>query len=122
MSQVALWCVVGAVGGLGAILRFTVDGLISSRANRDFPLGTMGVNLSGAALLGGLAGAGLRGHALLVLGTGLLGSYTTFSTWMLETHGQAEAGDFAGGAINLVGSLLLGLGAAALGRLIADAL
>lgn len=122
MSQVALWCAVGAVGGLGAILRFTIDGQICRHVGGRFPLGTLGVNLSGAALLGGVVGAGLGGRALLVLGTGLLGSYTTFSTWMLETHGQVEGGGLVAGTINVVGSLLLGLAAAALARLIAHTL
>jgi len=122
VTQVALWCAVAAAGGLGAILRFTIDGQISGHVRGRFPLGTLGVNLSGAALLGGVAGAGLRGHALLVLGTGLLGSYTTFSTWMLETHGQVEGGDLAAATVNVVGSLLLGLAAVSLARLITHAL
>jgi CrcB protein len=113
---VLLWLGVGLLGGAGAIARFALDGAVSQRAGGRFPLGTLAVNLSGAVLLGLLTGLALRGDGLLLVGTGLLGSYTTFSTWLFETHRLAEDGQGALVAVNVVLSLLLGVAAAALGR------
>jgi len=109
---------VGLLGGAGAIARFVLDAAISSRAGRDLPAGTFAINVSGALLLGLLAGLSLSGDALVLAGTATLGSYTTFSTWMLETHRMREEGEFAGALANTVGSLAAGLAAVALGRLI----
>ena len=53
------------------------------------------VNLTGAALLGLLVGLGFTGDRLLLAGTATLGSYTTFSTWMLETQRLVEDGELA---------------------------
>jgi CrcB protein len=86
------------------------------------PLGTLVVNLSGAFALGLLTGAALRGDALLLAGTATLGSYTTFSTWMLETQRLGEDGSYAVMAVNVVASLACGVGAAALGRALGGAL
>ncbi len=113
-----IWGGVGLLGGLGALLRFWFDGLVAARLGRDFPLGTLLVNLSGAAILGLLVGLGLTGDRLLLAGTATIGSYTTFSTWMFESQRLAEDGELAVAAGNLLLSLLVGLGAAALGRLI----
>ena len=87
-------------------------------AGARFPLGTLLVNLSGAFVLGVLVGIALQGDAYLLAGTAVIGSYTTFSTWMLESHRLAEDGRRRLLAANVVLSLLLGVGAAALGRLI----
>jgi fluoride exporter len=113
-----VWIGIGLLGGLGALLRFFVDGLIAARVGGDFPLGTFVVNLSGAAILGLLAGFGLTGDRLLLAGTATIGSYTTFSTWMLETQRSVEDGALVVAAGNLLLSLGVGLGAAALGRFI----
>ncbi len=118
MSSVALWLAVGGLGGLGAIARFLVDGLVSARTTGRFPAGTLLVNLTGTLLLGILVGAALHGHAYLLAGTAVIGSYTTFSTWVFESHRLAEDGRRLGLAVNLTGSLLLGLAGAALGRLL----
>jgi fluoride exporter len=112
------WLAVALVGGVGAIGRFLLDRVVTARAGRDFPVGTLAVNVSGALLLGLLTGLALEGGAMVVAGTALLGSYTTFSTWMLETHRLAEDGELARAASNVVLSLALGVGAAALGHLI----
>jgi fluoride exporter len=113
-----LWLAVGAIGGCGAIGRFAIDALISDRAGRSFPVGTLAVNLSGTLLLGVLVGAGAAGNLYLLAGTATLGSYTTFSTWMLETYRLAEDAKPSLAALNAVISLLLGFGAALLGRTI----
>lgn len=112
------WIAVGLLGGLGALLRFFVDGLIAARAGRDFPLGTFLVNMSGAAVLGLLVGVGVGGEELTLAGTATIGSYTTFSTWMLESQRLVEEGELAVAGVNVLLSLGVGLGAAALGRFI----
>ena len=113
-----VWIGVGLLGGIGALGRFFVDGIVAARARHDFPLGTLVVNLSGATLLGFLVGLGFTGDRLLLAGTATLGSYTTFSTWMLETQRLVEDGEVALAAANVAVSLVVGVGAAALGRLI----
>src|SRR5205807_5165294 len=80
-------------GGVGAIARFMIDGIVQSRRLGEFPLGTFVVNVGGCFLLGLLAGLHASHRTLLVFGTALLGSYTTFSTWMLETHRPAQDGE-----------------------------
>jgi CrcB protein len=113
-----LWCAVAGVGGAGAIARFLLDGAIGARTGRPFPFGTLVINLSGAFLLGLLTGLDLAPDALLITGTATIGSYTTFSTWMLESQRLTEDGDARGAAVNLLVSLVLGVAMAALGRTI----
>ena len=79
------------------------------------------VNIRGAFALGLVAGLALHGDALLLAGTSLLGSYTTFSTWMLETHRLAEEGSSWAALLNVLASLALGIAAVALGRTIGGA-
>jgi CrcB protein len=113
------WVGMALVGGLGALARFWLDGAVSRRVGGVFPAGTLAVNLTGSFALGVLVGAGVEGDALLVAGTGLVGAYTTFSTWMLETHRLGEDGRWRALAANVVLSLALGLAAVALGRALA---
>ena len=115
MSPLVLLAV-GVVGGVGALARFVVDGWVAERGPDEFPLGTFVVNVSGAFLLGVLVGVALSGDALVVAAIGLLGSYTTFSTWVLESHRLAEDGQGRVALLNLALSLAVGLGAVALGR------
>jgi CrcB protein len=112
------WIGAAALGGAGALARFFVDGLIASRAGRPLPVGTFAVNITGALVLGLLVGAGLSDDALTLAGTAAIGSYTTFSTWMLETQRLAEEGETGNAAVNVLASLAVGLGALALGRVI----
>ena len=113
-----VWVGVAGLGAGGALLRFFVDGIVAGRTRRQFPFGTLIVNVSGATVLGLLVGLGVGGDQFLLEGTATLGSYTTFSTWMFETQRLVEEGQFGGAIGNLVISLVAGLGAAALGRLI----
>ena len=111
----AVWTGVALLGGAGAVFRFLVDRAVSSRVARPFPFGTLVVNLSGALLLGFLAGLALPPHLALLAGTGFVGSYTTFSTWMLETQRLTEERQMWAAVANIVVSLVLGLAAAGLG-------
>ncbi len=113
-----VWAAVAGLGAIGAVLRFLVDGMVARRAGRELPFGTLIVNASGALALGLLVGLGFAGDRLLLAGTATLGSYTTFSTWMFETQRLAEEGEFIFSMGNVLFSLAVGLGAAALGRLL----
>lgn len=116
------WIGVAILGSLGSLARFLLDGAVSSRSSSSFPLGTLAVNASGALVLGLLTGMALSGEALLLVGSAAIGSYTTFSTWMLETHRLGEDGQLLAGALNMLVSVVVGVAAAALGRSIGVAL
>ncbi len=116
--SVAVLLAAGMIGGAGAIGRFLYDGAVADRVGRDFPYGTLAVNLTGALLLGVLAGAAVSEDAFRIAGTGLLGSFTTFSTWALESHRLGEDGRVRLGAVNFALSLVLGVSAAWAGRLL----
>jgi CrcB protein len=74
-----------AVGGFfGAICRFGLSRSLQKK--RIFPIGTLAVNLTGAFLLGLLAGIQLKGNGYLLLGIGFMGAFTTFSTFKLESE------------------------------------
>ena len=116
--SVLVWAGVIVIGGAGSVLRFYVDGIVTAASGRDFPYGTLAVNLSGAVILGLIAGLALTGSAALLAGTAAVGSYTTFSTWMLETQRLTEERQHRKAALNIIVSLVLGVAAAELGRLI----
>jgi CrcB protein len=113
-----IWAAVVLIGGTGSVVRFLADGLVASGTGRDFPYGTLVVNVSGAVILGLLAGLALSQSQALLAGTAAVGSYTTFSTWMLETQRLAEERQYPKAVVNVVASLVLGVAAAALGRFI----
>ena len=114
--SVLVWVGVAFLGGCGALARFGLTLLVADRLHPHLPLGTMAVNVSGAFLLGLLAGASVDGDARLLFGVGLLGAYTTFSTWMVETQRIDEAGRRRIAVLNIGLSVAFGLGAVALGR------
>ena len=70
---------VGIAGGVGAALRYLVDNAVPAKARARYPWGIALVNLTGSFALGALTGI-LPGVWLTVIGTGMLGGYTTFST------------------------------------------
>ena len=119
MSFLALWLGVGAIGGLASIARFAVHGLFPGDSAAGFPLGTLAVNLTGSFALGVLVGAGVGGDAYLLLGTAALGSYTTFSTWILDSERLVRANGRRGRRSRHHRSLVLGVAAAELGQLLA---
>ena len=122
MSGTLAWIGVGVFGAIGSWARFRVGDLIAARRPSDFPLGTFVVNLTGGFVLGLLTGLSVTGDALLVLGTGLLGGYTTFSTWMVEAQRLGEDGEWALLWTYLLGSMLAGLTTTGLGWLIGGAI
>lgn len=115
---VLVWIGVAIAGGVGAVARFVVDSAVASRRGRDFPYGTLVVNISGAVILGLLTGLALGDDAALVAGTGVVGAYTTFSTWMFETERLTEERETVNAVMNVLVSLALGITAAALGKAI----
>ena len=107
---------VALLGGVGAVARFLIDGAVAARVAGEFPAGTFAVNITGSFVLGVLAGAAVAGDALTVAATGLLGSYTTFSTWIFESERLGEDGEFRMLVLNLGVSLAAGLIAIWAGR------
>jgi fluoride exporter len=114
-----VWVGVALLSGVAALARFLLIALVSAHADGSrFPLGTFAVNITGALLLGLVTGLAVEGDALVLIGTATLGSYTTFSTWMLETERLTEDGQLAVATFNILLSLSIGVGAIALGRAI----
>lgn len=107
-----------AAGG-GAVTRYLVDQLVQRRTRRDFPYGTVLINITGSLLLGLVTGLalhhGLASTPTLVIGAGFAGGYTTLSTWAWETLALVEADDVMEAVVNVFGSFAAGLAAAALG-------
>lgn len=123
--QNLLW--VGFGGAVGAVLRFIVGGWVHrSLSGATFPWGTMVVNLTGCLLLGGLNGLadsrGLFGPgARLFLFIGLLGGFTTFSSYAFESMALARDAELARAFANVAGQVVFGLAAAWLGYVLARA-
>jgi CrcB protein len=122
MSDVAAWVGVGVVGAAGAYLRFAVGAAVTARRPSDFPFGTFVVNITGGFALGLLVGLAVEGNARLVAGTGFLGAYTTFSTWMVEAQRLGEDGEWPTMWLYLLGSMAAGLLATGAGWLLGEAL
>jgi CrcB protein len=116
MTGAATWLAVAVVGAVGSLARFGIHEAVQRRYGARYPFGTFIVNISGAFALGILVGAALTGDAFRIAGVGLLGAYTTFSTWMLETERLADRGAVAAAVANVVGSVVVGVAAVALGR------
>lgn len=116
--SVWVWLGVGVLGGVGALARVLTELALSGGGLRagGFPYGTFAVNVSGSLLLGLLDGLGVGGDLLVLAGTATLGSYTTFSTWMAQTHRLAEDGVVPFAVLYLLLSLAVGFLAALLGR------
>lgn len=122
MSTVLAWIGVGVFGAIGSLARFRVAGAVTARRPSAFPFGTFVVNLTGGFTLGLLTGLGVGGDAMLVFGTGLLGGYTTFSTWMVEAQRLGEDASWTVMSSYLLGSMLAGLATGGAGWLLGGAL
>jgi CrcB protein len=122
----ANWLLVAAGAAVGAPLRFLTDRAVQARHDSVFPWGTFVVNVTGCLILGTLTGAATEGaassHVQLLLGTGLCGALTTYSTFSYETLRLAEGGARLYAAANAVVSVVVGLGAVFVGVALASAL
>lgn len=110
-------------GAIGAPTRYVVDGLIQERVRGVYPWGTWTVNVSGSFLLGLVSSLALY-HGLgpiprAALGAGFCGAYTTFSTFSYETVRLIADGALGKAALNVLGSVTIGLAAAAVGLVVA---
>ncbi|MFD7531705.1 fluoride efflux transporter CrcB [Streptomyces sp. NPDC059849] len=120
------WLLVIVGAAVGAPLRYLTDRAVQSRHDNVFPWGTFTVNVSGSLVLGLLTGAVAAGaassHLQLLIGTGLCGALTTYSTFSYETLRLAEDGAKSYAVANVVGSVAAGLVAAFAGVALARAL
>jgi fluoride exporter len=113
---------VGLGGGLGAMARYWLSGVVQDALrNVTFPYGTLTVNVLGCLVIGALAYLGeargvLTPETRLLLITGFLGGFTTFSTFGNETMSLARGGETLPALINIAVHLVLGLGAVWAGR------
>jgi len=108
------WALLFLGGGIGTILRYELAGLVQGHAGARFPWGTFAVNVSGCFLIGVIATladerALLSAPARLFLTVGILGGFTTFSTFGLESWRLVEAGELAGALANAAGSVAAGM-------------
>jgi len=96
---------VGAAGGVGAALRYLVDNAVPARARARYPWGIALVNLTGSFALGALTAA-VPGVWLTVIGTGLLGGYTTFSTAAVDAARLLLDRRVAAGVVGTIATLV----------------
>ncbi|HET6860830.1 MAG TPA: CrcB family protein [Streptomyces sp.] len=109
------WVLVAVGAAVGAPLRYLTDRAVQARHDSVFPWGTLVVNAAASLLLGLLTGALVSSDAFALLGTGLCGALSTYSTFSYETLRLAERGWRFLAAVNAAVSLLVGLGAVFLG-------
>ncbi|MBE9373721.1 fluoride efflux transporter CrcB [Saccharopolyspora sp. HNM0983] len=112
----AVLVVLGAM--VGAPLRYLVDRRVQSRYDSPFPWGTFSVNLGGSLVFGGLTGAAaaIPGPVVALVGIGFCGALTTYSTFSFETLRLLEERSHCYAAMNVLISVLAGVGAAVLGH------
>ncbi len=114
-----LFALIALAGGLGAVLRLLLDGIIRAHVSGNLPWGTIIINLSGSLLVGLLTGL-VTVHIMpeawhLVIGTGFLGGYTTFSTASFETIRLLQERRWRIGVLNSIGTLFGAIVAAGFG-------
>ena len=113
-------------GGIGAGLRFVIDGLIMRRVKSGYPLGTFVINVTGSFVLGLLTGLSdsslLDAYWLFILGGGVMGGYTTFSTAMVDTVYMLQKRTYGRALWNAFGTLLITVIVALIGLLLGQAL
>lgn len=114
MSLVLLALAVGIAGGIGAALRYLIDNAVPARLRRRYPWGILLVNLTGSFALGMVTGA-LTGDVATVLGVGLLGGYTTFSTASVDAAHLLLDRRLTAGAVGSLATLIACVAAAAAG-------
>ncbi|CAA9441706.1 MAG: Fluoride ion transporter CrcB [uncultured Rubrobacteraceae bacterium] len=113
-------------GAIGSAARHLVGVFVANRFGPDFPWGTFIVNVSGSFLIGvilSLVGGGqLPAGARLFLAVGVMGGYTTFSTYSNETLQLIQGGEFAAATFNALGQVVAGLVGVYLGVVLGRAL
>ena len=114
-----LFALLAVAGGIGAASRLLLDDLIHAHIGGILPWGTITINLSGSLILGLITGLA-TGHVVpeawhLVIGTGFLGGYTTFSTASFETVRLLQERKWVTGSLNGIGTLVCATAAAGLG-------
>ena len=121
------YLLIAAGGALGTVARYWVGSTISGRLGARFPYGTFVINMTACIILGFTLTymgkrADLNPALRYLLPVGLIGAYSTFSTYEWETLSTLRSGAFAMGALYAVGSLVLGLAAVWAGTALADRL
>ena len=123
MSSLA-WVVFVVAAGVGAVLRYLLDGVVADRTRGAFPWGTFVVNASGSLLASFLSGLALYrafpNAPRVVLVTGFCGAFTTFSTFTFETVRLIEEGALADAVLNIGATVLICAGAAGVGLVLAS--
>ena len=120
MSAWPTWLLVALGGALGTLLRFGLGGWVQHATGDAFPWGTFGINVLGALAIGALAAYADRGGALpaawrIALQVGVVGGFTTFSSFGIETFRLVQDGDWSRAAGYVLGTNVLGLGAVWIG-------
>ena len=111
----SMWAGVSLLGGLGAMARTALDRAITYYHRGVYPLGIFIVNMLGTLALGVMPGVAVSSDSRLLLGTGFLGGFTTFSTWIVDSRRLIDARLRREAAINIVASLVFGVLVAAAG-------
>lgn len=121
-----LWVAFG--GALGSVARFGCSSLIAQRFGETFPLGTLVINVVGSFVIGAFATLTGPDGRLLAPGdmrqfvmVGLCGGYTTFSSFSIQTLTLVQDGEYGRAGLNVVGSVVLCLGAVWLGHVVGAA-
>ncbi len=120
--MIALWVAIG--GAFGALARYGLGGWVQARAGGEFPWGTLVVNAVGSLALGFVLrvsesvviAPGMRAFVAI----GILGAFTTFSTFSYETVALLQDGEWTRAGAYALGSLLIGLAAVLIGFQAAD--
>jgi len=121
------WIAVFVGGGLGSLMRYLIGGWVQGAAGAAFPWGTLAVNVTGCFAIGSLAtwlterSAGTPELRLFLL-VGVLGGYTTFSTFGLETWRLLESAEWWRAGANALGSVAAGLAGVVAGVALARSL
>ena len=115
------WLLVVAGAVVGAPIRYLTDRAVQSRHDSVFPWGTFTVNVCGSLILGFLTALPSSPSATALLGTGFCGALTTYSTFSYETLRLIQQGARFYALVNVIASVVAGLGAAGIGLLLAQA-
>jgi CrcB protein len=114
------WLLIAIGAAVGAPLRYLTDRAIQARHDSAFPWGTLTVNVAGSFVLGLVIGLPADPAVTALLGTGFCGALTTYSTFSYETLRLARGSARFYAGMNVIASVVAGLGAAGLGLLVAQ--